>query len=283
MPDNIPEPPVITPTEPEVTPAFTNEEIKKQSFEEIAKNTEVPEVKVEPTEEEKAKVAAEAKAKADAEAAKKAEEEEQAVEPAELAEDISKRIAEKLSPREATVQKSKYDEFFEKTKAEKGREPNWIELSEFLEEQAVLRMEAKQKEVQETQAKQKEEEAKVNEAFTKRLNSQIDEELEELYKSGGLSPIKDKNNPSDQGVLERRALFQAMLDTNAKRVAEGKDAITSVARIFHGGYYTKPSAKPAGEDAPISMGKGTPSGGEEEQEVDYKEIHNKGWNLFGRK
>jgi hypothetical protein len=71
-----------------------------------------------------------------------------------------------------------------------------------------------------------------------------------------------------------------MLDTNAKRAVEGKDSILSIARIFYGGYYTKPNAQPAGESAPISMGKGTPASGEEEQELDYNKDVKRPWSFF---
>jgi len=289
MPNKVDPPeekPVETPVEAPVEekPAeFTYDELHKEPIKVIAENKVVPEEKpAEPTEEEKAKIAADKKAKADEEAAKKAEEEEKAVAPEELAEDISQRIAEKLSPKEKEEVKDKYTEFFEKIKAEKGREPNWIELSQFIEDQAIAANEKKQEEAKKAADVQKEEENKATEAFTKRFNAQVDEELEELYKSGNLTPIKDPKNPSDQGVIERKALFQAMLDTNAKRATEGKDAILSVARIFYGGYYTKPNAQPAGEGAPISMGTGTPSGGEGEQEIDYVKDVKKPWAFFKR-
>lgn len=284
MPDNIPDPnevnpvtpPVETPVE-EKPPEFANEDLKKQSFEEIAKNKEVPEV--EPTEEEKTKIAADEKAKADAEAAKKAEEEEKEIEPEELAEEISTKVAEKLTPKEEKEVKSKYDEFFEKVQADKGREPNWKELSEFLEEQAVLKVEQKQKVAKEAEDKRKEEENKATEAFTARFNKQLDEEIEELYKNGNLTPIKDKTNPNDQGVIERKALFQAMLDTNQKRATEGLDTILSISRIFYGGYYKKPNVQPPGAEAPVSMGQGTPAG-EGEQELDYNKDIKKPWSWF---
>lgn len=284
MPDNIPDPKDEKPVEPKVEvpveekePEYAYKDVHEKPVEEIAKNKEVPEEKsVEPTDEEKAKIEADAKAKAEAEA----KEEEVEIKPEELVEEISTKVAEKLTPEEKAEVKDKYTEFFEKTKAEKGRDPNWIELSQFLEEQAVLRMEEKQAEAKKEQEKQKEEETKATEAFTKRFNSQIDEEIEELYKSGNLTPIKDSKNPSDQGVIERKALFQAMLDTNQKRAAEGKDAIFSVARIFYGGYYTKPNAQPAGSEAPVSMGTGTPAGGEEEQEVNYMKDVKRPWSMF---
>jgi hypothetical protein len=71
-----------------------------------------------------------------------------------------------------------------------------------------------------------------------------------------------------------------MLETNQKRVAEGKDPITSVARIFYGGYYQKPNAQPAGEEAPISMGRGTPSSNEGEETLDYIKDVRRPWSYF---
>ena len=261
------ETPVETPIEDKV-PEFKNEDLHKESFEEIAKNDKLPE-----EEPPKAPVTPE-------EPKKDEKPPEEVIETEKLAEDISKKVAEQLKPKEEEVPKDKYNEFFSKIKVEKGRDPNWIELSQFLEEQAVLRVEERQKQVIAEETKLKEEQNKATEAFTKRFNDQIDEELDELYKSGNLAPIKDKNNPNDQGVLERKALFQAMLDTNAKRTTEGKDTILSVARIFYGGYYTKPNAQPAGAEAPVSMGKGTPVSEGEEQEIDYLKDIKKPWSFF---
>lgn len=259
------------PTNPTPEPTFTNEEIKKQSFQEIATNTELPtekppETKIEEKPVEKPEV--------------KPPEEEKLVEPSELAKEISKEVAAQLKPPEPILQ-DKYTAFFDKVKTEKGREPNWIELSKFLEEQAVISVEEKRKQEAELQAKQKEEENKATEAFTKRFNSQVDEELQELYDSKNLTPIKDAKNPNDQGVVERKALFQAMLDTNAQRVSEGKEPILSIARIFYG-YYQKPGpVQPPGAEAPVSMGKGTPSGETgDEKELDYIKDIKKPWSFF---
>ena len=273
--DNNPKPqddnPVVTPEE---TPTYSNEDLHKESVEEIAKNTEIPEVtpEVTPTVTPETPVTP-----------TPPEEEEIEIEPEQMIEEITNKVVEKMTPAEKEVAKNKYSEFFDKVKAEKGRDPNWIEVSQFLEDQAVERIKLEQKASEEAQVKAKEEENKATEAFTKRFNSQVDEELEELYKSGNLTAIKDAKNPNDQGVVERKALFQAMLDTNAKRANEGKDAILSIARIFYGGYYTKPSAKVAGEEAPISMGKGTPGGGEDEQEIDYNKDIKKPWSFFQKK
>ncbi|MBZ5529738.1 MAG: hypothetical protein LAN71_17815 [Acidobacteriia bacterium] len=257
------EPKVETPVEKKEA-EYSNEELHRESMNEIAKNEELPkeEPKVEEKPEETPKV------------------EEKKIEPEELVEQIATKVKEKLTPEEKKVAKNKYEEFFEKTVAEKGREPNWAEVSQFLEDQAVARMEEKQKEAWEAQEKIKTEENIAREAMTKRFDAQVDEEIEEIYKSGNLTAVKDSNNPSDQGVLERKALFQAMLDENIKRNAQGKEPILSVARIFYGGYYTKPNAQPAGVEAPISMGTGTPSGGGEEQEINYMKDIKKPWSFF---
>ncbi len=262
--------PIAPPVEPPVEDKdqYFYGDLHKEPIKEIAQNEELPK-------EEVPEVKSEEKPAEPVKPEEKVE-----IKPEELAEEISTKVAEKLTPKEEIEVKDKYSEFFEKIQAEKGREPNWIELSQFLEEQAVLRVEEKQVEAQKAATKQKEEEDKASEAFIKRFNSQIDEELEELYKSGNLSAIKDANNPSDPGVVERKALFQAMLDANAKRATEGKDAILSIARIFYGGYYKKPNTQPAGAEAPVSMGTGTPAGGEEEQELDYNKDVHRSWNVF---
>lgn len=254
----------------EITPTYTYDELHKDDIKDIATETPKEEVKEEVKEEPKEEVKPEVK------------EEVKPVEPDKLAEEISTKVAEKLSPQEEKTEQDKYDEFFAKINKEKGRDPNWKELSKFNEEQAIIAIEKKQQEAQRIAEEARQQKAKADEEYTKRFNAQIDEELDELYRQNKLSPIKDKSNPNDQGVIERKALFQAMLETNNKRVSEGKEPILSVTRIFNG-YYTKPNAQPAGEDAPISLGKGAPSGNDEDEEIDYvKDIRN-GFKGFFRR
>jgi hypothetical protein len=269
----------------EKEPTYTYDELHKEPIKEIVANKEIPEEKPAETDEEKTareakeKEATEAKAKADEEAKKKEEAE---INPEELAEEISKKVAEKVTQKEKKEVKDKYTEFFDKTKEDKGREPTWKEFGQFLEDEAVKNIEKKQEEAKKVEVEKKEAEQKANEEMGKRMNAQIDEELEELYKSGGLTPIKDPKNTSDQGVVERKALFQAMLDTNQQRANEGKPPILSIQRIFYGGYYNKPSAQPPGENAPISMGQGTPADQGEEKELDYNKDVHKPWGIFKR-
>jgi hypothetical protein len=274
-PDNKPE---------EKEPTYSYKDVHETPPKEIAANQEIPEEKPPETDEQKAEREAKEKADAEAKAKEEAKKEEVEIAPEQMAEEIAAKAAEKLAEKQAKKKektaKDKYTEFFEKTKKEKGREPTYIEYGKFLEEEAVKTIEAKQEKVEKDKQAEIEGQKKIDEEMAKRMNAQIDEELDELYKSGSLTPIKDPKNPSDQGIIERKALFQAMLDTNQQRATEGKPPILSVQRIFYGGYYTKPSAQPAGENAPVSMGQGTPANQGEEQEVDYvKDVH-KPWNVF---
>lgn len=257
------------PTAPieEKQPEYSHEDIHENPMKEIAENKELPKEGPEPTPEPQPKE----------EPVEKVEEKE--IEPSQLAKEIIQGVAEEMTPKEETVVKDEYQEFFDKIKAEKGREPNWIELSKFLNEQAIATVEKRQEDKAKVAQEEEEKARKSQEELSKRYNAQIDEELEEIYNKGDLTPIKDAKNPSDQGVVERKALFQAMLDVNIQRQKEGKPPILSISRIFYGGYYTKPNVQPAGADAPVSMGSGSPAG-ESEQEIDYVKDVKRPWSAF---
>jgi hypothetical protein len=179
-----------------------------------------------------------------------------------------------------TEVKDEYQEFFNKFKADNGKEPQWKDVSKFIQEQTLQALKQEKLEEQKAQEAQKEQEMKVTKELSDRFNATLDEELDEMYSKGELTPIKDKSNPNDQGVIERQSLFAKMLEVNKQREAEGKPIIMSISRIKYG-YWTKPNAQPAGEDAPISMGKGSASVGEESQEINYvKDIQGKRWSNF---
>lgn len=210
--------------------------------------------------------------------------EEPKVDPAKMADEIAKKVTENLMPENKETAKEeakdKYEEFFNKVKTEKGREPNWKEVSKFIQEQTLESIKQERLEEQKIQEERKEQENKVTKELSDRFNATLDEELQEMYDKGELTPIKDKNNPSDQGVIERQSLFAKMLEVNKQREAEGKPIIMSISRIKYG-YWTKPSAQPAGENAPVSMGRGSASVGEESQEIDYvKDVQGKKWSSF---
>ena len=256
------------------TPEFKNEDLKKP-FEEIASNKELP---VEEKKEEKPEEKPEEK------------EEEIVIDPNKIAEDVAAKVTENLKPAEVEEKKEEvkdaYQEFFDKVKAEKGREPNWAEVSKFIQEQTLASIKEERVQEQKAEDERKATETKATEELTKRFNATLDEEIQELYDKGELTPIKDKNNPNDQGVIERKSLFQKMLDVNIERAnfrseeyPNGKPPIMSIMRIKLG-YWTKPEAQPAGEEAPISMGKGSPAGEGEESELDYSKDVHKPWPNF---
>ena len=129
--------------------------------------------------------------------------------------------------------------------------------------------EAKSREIAEQEQSKKQQEQSRIDAY----NKLVDEELEELYASDKLPKIKDQNDPNDLGVKERFNLFKTMKEVNDKRIAEGKDPIYSVHRIYNG--YYKPTKQPAGADLPISSGKSPAPPADAEQEYSYADIHNK--------
>lgn len=262
---------VVIETPEESKDEYSYKEVHETPVKEIAKNEELPEGEGEEEEEEE---------KEEVKPEEKPEEVKEEIPVEKIIEDTVKKTVENLKPADAKVEKSAYDEFFEKIKAEKGRDPNWQELSQFMEDRAVERVNEERIAKEKAESEKVDAEKKTTEELTKKFNLILDEEIEEIYKKGELTPIKDKNSPNDQGVIERKALFQAMLDTNAKRAAENLPPIMSISRIFYGGYYVKPNAKQAGEDAPISMGNGSPAGNEDEEEIDYKKDVHKPWPSF---
>jgi len=199
----------------------------------------------------------------------------------ELADDIANKIAEKNKPVEVEqTEEEKYKAWAKDFEEENGRVPTWTDVASHLEETTLKKLEDREVEKQEQIKKEQQEREEIEKKKVEEFNKVVDEDLDDLYKNEKLTPIKDKDNPSDQGVLERKALFQAMLETNQERVKEGKRPIYSIKEIYYE-HYSKPKAQPAGADAPISLGKGTSPSQGEEQEIDYvKDVHSKPWSFF---
>jgi hypothetical protein len=259
----------------EETPDYSYDELHKEEVKDIASNTELPKEPEKPAE-----VKPEEK-----------KPEEEVIDTAKLAEEVADKVVEKTKPpvEETPVktEEEKYKEWAAEFKDKQNKEPSWTDVAAHLKEEAIKAIDDREAQ----KVKVAEEAKKVADENDKKLtdnfNKIVDEDLDDLYKSNRLTPIKDKTNPSDQGVVERKALFQKMLEVNQARHDEGKRPIYSIKEIYYE-HYTKPSAQPAGENAPISVGKGAPSSGEEEQEIDYnKDVKNTTWgNLraaFGKK
>jgi hypothetical protein len=264
---------------PEEKPAeYSYDELHKEEVKDIASNTEVPEEKSpeKPVEEKKSEVP---------------EKPEEVIDTSKLAEEVADKVVEKTKPPEEKpiekTEEEKYKEWANDFKTKEGKDPTWTDVATHLKEDAIKAIDDREAEkvrvAEETKKVAEENDKKLTDNF----NKIVDEDLDDLYKSNKLTPIKDKANPSDQGILERKALFNTMLEVNTERAKEGKRPIYSIKEIYYE-HYTKPNAQPAGENAPISVGKGAPSSGEEEQELDYnKDVKNTTWGnlraVFGKK
>jgi len=142
-----------------------------------------------------------------------------------------------------------------------GRNPTYEEALDFVTTKAAEKIKADQVAEQEAKKNLEDQQKKRQETLEKEqndaFNALVDEELEELYAKERLPKIVDANNPKDEGVIAKKALFQQMLDVNQERAKQKKPLIYSVNRIFHE-YYKPPVDQPAGADAPVSAG-GSPN------------------------
>jgi len=228
-------------------------------------------------------------------------EKEEELDPKALAEQVAKETADKVILAQQEAEKARleaeedrlkeeakknYDpakEYLDKAKAE-GKEPTWEDAFREIEknatERALQALEDKQRLAEEQRSKAEAETKRIEEEQIKKYNDVVDMQLKELYDDGKLTAIKDKDNPNDQGVLERKALFTAMQETNNKRIAEGKPPVYSIKEVY-AFHYKRPSAQPAGADAPVTMGKGNSSPNDNE-EIDYRELK-RPWSFFGKR
>lgn len=205
-----------------------------------------------------------------------------------IAEETAKKTREEIAdllkgdPKEEE-KKDAYTEWAEKYTEDTGKSPTWVEAAKFIKDQAKAELIAEQQEAYKAQQEAQTKQAEQEQGYEKQLNSMIDEELNELYASGKLTRIKDKEDPNDPGVRERKALMQTMYDVNVKRAQTGASPIYSVARI-HSNYFKGVNRQPAGADAMITNNR---AGSAPTDEGDYeyvKDIKGKGWkSFFGRK
>lgn len=235
-------------------------------------NEEKPEEKVEETV-EKTKVE------------EKAEEIKEDVEEIDI-EEMEKRVSEKVQ--KETVEKitkaltgekaeeeqvSAYKKFANETWKKEGRNPTYEEALEFVSEQAVEALEKRQAEKIQKEEETKKTQEKAQAEREANLNKYIDSELEDLIGKGKIPAITNKDDENDPGVRARRAIFQAMLDVNKERTAEGKDPIYSPKIIYYE-HYKAPTQQPAGADAPVFGGK-SGSVASEDNKFNYNDIHKK--------
>lgn len=162
-----------------------------------------------------------------------------------------------------------------------GRDPNWIELGEYVGEAAYTRIKTEQQ--AEYARYQAENKALVDEETSKAkaFESQFTEEISELYAHNKMPKIKNPQDRNDPGVLAYVELENTMVRVNTQRVSEGKEPIRSIAAI-HNLYYKSPTRQPAGGDISVGGSRSTASNDDNEV-MDYRQIHGKKWtDLFKR-
>lgn len=225
--------------------------------------------------------------------------------PVPTAEEIAKQTADELEKRrkesEAPAEPeptedekkatAKYLEWEATFKAKNNRPPSYWEAQNFVREtvKEELKIELKQDAENERKAEEQRQQEinQKREEEQKRVDSIVDDELQDLYNAGKLTKIQDPNNPSDQGVLERKALFQTWMEVNNARRAKGLPDIISATRIFYGAdetgkpYFTKPNAQPAGANAPVQGNKGSATPPSAEGSYTYADLK-KPWSFFRR-
>lgn len=260
-----------TPQEEEIN---YKEDIQDKSLKEIA--SEKPEEKIEEKKEEDSKGSESATVKEEVK-------EEVKIDPEKIKEEAKKEVKDELADflkgTKEEENKDEYDQFVDKYTKEHGHTPDWKMVASFIKEQAKGELKAEQEaqiksqQEQQTQAKNKEETEL--EAF----NKELDEELNEEYKSGNLPKIKNPNDPNDYGVIARKSLFETMAQVNIKRVESGQSPIRSISRI-RANYWKAPNRQPAGENAAVIENRSSATSANDGEEYSYKDIHKTGWRGF---
>lgn len=178
--------------------------------------------------------------------------------------EITEKLTQALGEKPTAEQKDKYEEYSDKFAKDKGRNPTWFELVPFIKDEIKAELKRDQEEsFQKTESEKKQ----IAETNTKRqtaFDSYVDEQLNELHAAGKL----DKNNKD-----VRNQLFTTMYEVNNARVKENKPPIYSVKEIFYE-HYKSPTAQPAGDDAPISAGRGSTQTASEE-DYSYNDIRSR--------
>lgn len=194
----------------------------------------------------------------------------------ELIEELDKRIPVPQSKEEEKKQETIVDKVIAQAKAE-GRNPTWEEaitaIAEEGSKQAYERFKKEQEDAAQVQKDEADQQRAAQEQANTEFNTVVDEQLADLYKDGKLTRIKNADDPNDTGVLQRKALFQTMMDVNMDRASKNLRPIYSIKEIFYE-HYKNPVEQPPGADAPISIGRGAAKA-EDPQEYSYHDVHGK--------
>lgn len=281
------EEPIVPQEEQVITdPGYSYEELHMESARDIASNTDEPEEEKPVVEEEKPEevVTPEEPPIDQTELIQKTADETVAKVIAE-----QQRIAEENKPEEP--KKDEYDQFVEDFNGKEGRVPNWKEVAEWVGDRAKESLKAEQQAQIDEQKQQETARQEVYDKELKRVNEVIDAQLDDLYATNKLTKIVDPNSSSDQGIVERRALFEALQEknkqievANEQRAREGKPLFpaATLKEVYYDGY-VKPNAQPAGVDAPVSASRNATVSPSDEPEIDYvRDIKGNGRRGLGR-
>ena len=261
---------------------YSYNDLKDQSIREVAQPTEAAPVEETPVETPKEEVVTQPVDEVKERIDKEQDEERER----RIAEEAANKVVQDLEAKRQAEEAAKVEpvkddpytkwqrDFFEKEK----RQPTYVEALEFVKDRAKEEM--RQEQIAEQQFK--EEEARKAQAVqaeeSKRINTYVDDELNDLYTSGRLTKIQDPNNPSDPGVVERKSLFSKWQEVNAQRRSEGKPEIISATRIAEF-YWKKPNVQPAGANAPIAGNKGSATPPSTQDSYSYADLK-RPWSTF---
>lgn len=146
-------------------------------------------------------------------------------------------------------------------------------MQKFIEERETKKAEEEaQRTKEEKEAAQKAEEQ--NKTAQERAQENLSNEIKELEEGGYIPKVTDENNPDDEGVVTRKALFQKGLEINNDRIAKGLPPESSIAKIFFM-HFKGVNKQPAGADAPISGNKPSAVPKTSEKPYIYARDHNK--------
>lgn len=269
--------PVVEQPSQIVDPGYTNEQLHNESIRDIAGNTQEPTPPApEPTPEPVKETPA-----IDEEAAKRIADEAVSQALAKQEEERAHVEAEaKAAEAARTPQEDAYAQWEKALWEKEKRQPTYVEALNFVKDQAKSEIKSEQEQAVKAAEDERVRREQETAANNKQLDAIIDDELGDLYNAGKLTRVKDATNPSDQGVVERQALFKKWSEVNTERRSKGLPDILSATRIYEF-YFQKPSAQPPGADAPVQGNRGSATPPSSQQEYSYQDLK-KPWSFFKR-
>lgn len=195
----------------------------------------------------------------------------------ETAQEVKQELAQFLSGKDQQAEDNTdaYEKFRAQFEQASGRQPNWVEVAAFIKDQTKAELIAENQQAYQKYQEQQSQATQNEQTQIAQFNKQIDDELEELYNTGKLTRIVNPNDPNDQGVIERQALFQSFANETANRMKwneehpnEQKPPITSISRIFTS-YHKRPASQPAGADIIVGGSRSATSSPDDSQELNY--------------